>query len=612
MEEKNALHRISASEFIAIWEGKYRRIKGYEHYYTKSGTCYFHDTLIEGNIEASDKKELAALKLSSCVIENIKIINCETISLELINTSITQELSIVYEKINNKTYRIPYIAVSKDSSVGKISFKNCDIELFTIENADIKKLWYDSSEVAHSIIDNSKIVSFQIFNNTKIVDIQISQSILEYIFFTSSYINHISITNNTKINKIRFNDKLIANFIEIKYNSDITELQLLNSHIYNFATSNSSFNSIITGGSKFYKFELINLIQIYNFVDTNSYFELFKISSQRFTSLLFKESIFYSLDVTDGQIPKDANIIINNSGINQFKISNCLFSGIMRLNSIEPLKKITRFVECPNGPFVTDYKDFDFYQAQEQTLFRIEDSDLGKAQFINCNIKGFDKFEIKSSRILETFIANTELPTKESILYPENQKQGNNDEHETQNDIDKLNTLKLEQQRLALSQFKKIYENRGDNIRATQALAEEIETYRAQLKLEKPTTKKERWNNKTERFNLWLNRTSNYHGNNWFRAATVTILINWLLFYLYSLSLGFRFGGDWNMFGKLFASSFDFLNPVHKTDFLVDRFDFTLKIGGLALFIDNISRIIIAYLVYQTIAAFRKFGKKSG
>jgi hypothetical protein len=66
------------------------------------------------------------------------------------------------------------------------------------------------------------------------------------------------------------------------------------------------------------------------------------------------------------------------------------------------------------------------------------------------------------------------------------------------------------------------------------------------------------------------------------------------------------------MFGKLFASSFDFLNPVHKTDFLVDRFDFTLDIGGLALFIDNISRIIIAYLVYQTIAAFRKFGKKSG
>ena len=183
----------------------------------------------------------------------------------------------------------------------------------------------------------------------------------------------------------------------------------------------------------------------------------------------------------------------------------------------------------------------------------------------------------------------------------------------------------LEQQRLALSQFKKIYENRGDNVRATQALAEEMEIYRLQLKKPIPfqfpiwhkpmtwkyifTQNKEWWNNRSERANLWLNMFSSYYGNNWIKAASWTLVFNSGFFLLYCLSIGYRPGWDIGKFFTLAAYSFEFLNPLRKADFLKHKLPGECE--GLSVFIDYLSRIIIAYFVYQTIAAFRKFGKKS-
>jgi hypothetical protein len=233
----------------------------------------------------------------------------------------------------------------------------------------------------------------------------------------------------------------------------------------------------------------------------------------------------------------------------------------------------------------------DFY-IDKTSEIRITNSDLGKANLIGCNLNEYEKFVFSNSKMLEVFIADTILPKKERIFT-----------------IPIKTSLYeiLEQRRLALSQFKKIYENRGDIVMATEYHADEMETYRECLKTSPVLPSgKERWNSRGERINLWLNRYSSYYGNNWLRAVIVTLSADVVLFSWYCRCLKFKLGSDTAKFWDLASYSFEFLNPIRKADFIKD-----VPSTPQARAVDYLSRIIMAYLVYQTIAAFRKFGKKS-
>lgn len=61
-------------------------------------------------------------------------------------------------------------------------------------------------------------------------------------------------------------------------------------------------------------------------------------------------------------------------------------------------------------------------------------------------------------------------------------------------------------------------------------------------------------------------------------------------------------GIDWNLFGYYFS----FIDITHRTDFLVNK----SYLNGFSLTIDFLNKIIVGFLIYQFIAAFRKYGKK--
>jgi len=70
-------------------------------------------------------------------------------------------------------------------------------------------------------------------------------------------------------------------------------------------------------------------------------------------------------------------------------------------------------------------------------------------------------------------------------------------------------------------------------------------------------------------------------------------------------SLGRMFnshGVDWNLIGYYFS----FLDITHRVDFLVDK----SALNGLSVTIDYFNKILVGFLIYQFIAAFRKYGKK--
>lgn len=65
--------------------------------------------------------------------------------------------------------------------------------------------------------------------------------------------------------------------------------------------------------------------------------------------------------------------------------------------------------------------------------------------------------------------------------------------------------------------------------------------------------------------------------------------------------------------GHFIANYLEFINPIHKPDFIAEEIiGKGVKANGWARTIENISRIFIAYFIYQFIQAFRKHGKKGG
>jgi hypothetical protein len=108
-----------------------------------------------------------------------------------------------------------------------------------------------------------------------------------------------------------------------------------------------------------------------------------------------------------------------------------------------------------------------------------------------------------------------------------------------------------------------------------------------------------------DRVILKINGLSNNHGLSIKEPFIGTIVLSILFYVLYLWSLGRIFNAseiDWNLIGYYFS----FIDITHRTDFLVNK----SELNGFTLTIDFLNKIIVGFLIYQFIAAFRKYGKK--
>lgn len=111
---------------------------------------------------------------------------------------------------------------------------------------------------------------------------------------------------------------------------------------------------------------------------------------------------------------------------------------------------------------------------------------------------------------------------------------------------------------------------------------------------------------------LVLNKISNNHGLSWFRGVkfTVCIAVFFYALYLWSLErLPFHWGwvnfeSFWSATGENIKYFIRFFIPTHDLDFMSG-----FGTSALSFVIDVLSKIFIGYAIYQTIQAFRKFGK---
>lgn len=110
---------------------------------------------------------------------------------------------------------------------------------------------------------------------------------------------------------------------------------------------------------------------------------------------------------------------------------------------------------------------------------------------------------------------------------------------------------------------------------------------------------------KWDKFILLLNYHSNNHGLSIYKPVKLFIIISISLYILYLTSLDRMFNTN-EINYDLIGYYFSFIDLTHRSDFLVSKSSF----NSLSLILDFLNKIVGGYLIYQFIAAFRKYGKK--
>lgn len=532
------------------------------------------------------------------------------------------------------------------------AYRSVFSEIFIIGNKN-KKVKINNIRIIEGKIMSLNLSHLEIGNKVDYSDLIIDESSC---FVSSATINNLNIEDSNFNHKSEFNGTIIRiNFIEkvhfdeLNFNGEISNVDLKN----NLTIQCLKLDRII-GKLKFNENSKIDEC-IVNCTIT----EDFEINNGWIKHLKFEEAAFADkIYISGGKIDE---ILIGSKGLKILRIKP---NKIIKIQKILQTVFVEHLIENEKDLLKIGKIEFSNYNVQKdkeskyiglsinelkfsnfsnygnivfsnlrpwqktKAKVTIENSDLGKMLFMDCDFTEF-QMQFTSSKISEIFLAGTNMPNNENINASKTFKSNH------------------DQKRLALTQIKKIYENRGDLFNATRYHEAELMDWLEEIKTEKNKCKEKKliysqlkkmyevrgdsinvvkyhgleldmqremikghkgsfW----ERFQLCLNKRSNNFGQSWQWALGYLLFINLVFYSLYLWSLGLLFQNtsiDYNLFGYYF----EFLNPTHKIDFLKNGIGLiNIKINGLAVLIDFVNRIFIGFLIYQLISAFRKYGKK--
>ncbi|MBN8684408.1 MAG: hypothetical protein J0L99_17295 [Chitinophagales bacterium] len=503
------------------------------------------------------------------------------------------------------------------SSINKLDIKECKYNKLKITHTKcINSFWVSQSLIDELILEQNTSpigLGFRIHENCKLEKISISSSILNNNFIVDSSITTIEYNNSNitflMTGRSNIESFLIENSSCRKFRAYQTSVNLISfgggSALGNIEIENSEVSGvIIERAALIYKLSISAQIKKMLSIHSGSKLEfanLDLITGESF-ELKLNECSIYDLKITNVILTQAGTIKINNCAINSIcfdKISN---NGIIFISTIKSETPEMVFETDNNGHIIYNTKDrstfelpFGFITPTQQKISTISmlNSDLGNFQCIGVNLSNFKRFEFLNSKILQAYIAETQLPSFDAFTTIEGA---------SENEIHA-------QRRLAFGQFKKVFENQGDTVTSLSFLAQEMEAYRRQLI-------KSSWKKHFgELLMLSMNKWSTNYGTDWLKGLKTTLIAVLGFFSMFCYLAGYRFG-DFSPEGiKRFwdVASYApyYLNPLRDKD-SVSIIEDEKTLSAIARVWDFLSRIVIAYLVYQTIQAFRKLGKSSG
>lgn len=287
------------------------------------------------------------------------------------------------------------------------------------------------------------------------------------------------------------------------------------------------------------------------------------------------------------------NLHIDFSKVNdeQLKIQNCILNSLSLSGAAKG--KITIENTEINNLFIRDLSTesemllYNISPYLIDTKMEVHKSNMDNSWFDNIDFNGYKTLSFYRTRFAKATFTSCNFPkdslsfekfkTLENIHYPDKKPQNYyKDQYET------------------FLQLKKSLENTGNYFEAQKLGA-----------ISKDSLRKISTLPKSDKFILCLNSISNNHG------LSIKRPLLWLLFFsvtfyiLYLLSIDRVFKStdfEWSLVGHYFS----FLDLTHKKDFLIPKSEFTFW----TLTLDFSNKIIVGFLIFQFISAFRKYVKK--
>jgi|GEM_PF-5121175 len=522
------------------------------------------------------------------------------------------------EAPGGSTVSVVHFSQIKVSGVIRIADIPGKLPAIYIKNAILDNLLFENCQAGHIYIDNSSFGDINIAGPSTVVEyIRISggsfktvavydnakcrflaieknddgepnvfvdgpQTVLDYLKFQEAKIGMLELARNATAGEIDI-ERSVARYIKLFENTSLDNLQITdNSTCLRLDLETVTINerlSIRDSTINYFWFQVKGLLE--GNID-NSTIQVLKYKALCSTVFNISYSKMIEFSLQRIRTGKDGLIQLINCAVNTLEFDTVLNLASINIKDLTPLKSLRRYKHYPGdggeGAIVDWYETGEFTGVAQINIFN---SDIGKTMF-SSNLSGFDKFCFSNSKIIEAFIAGPRLPD----IYA---RPGENED---------------EQKRIAYSQIKRIYENRGDTITAMKYFRLEMEIYHGQLKnnLEDKIP--------GEKFQLLFNQFTNRHGTEWQKALMVTLLSSVLLYAVYcTLLFGFDFHG--HIKWRLLPYYFEFVNPTHKIDFL-KQFAYSTNTvrDSIALVLDSLCRITVPLLLYQMIQAFRKYGRK--
>jgi hypothetical protein len=358
---------------------------------------------------------------------------------------------------------------------------------------------------------------------------------------------------------------------------------------------NSSFHNLeITANSSIKKDTLIDGMTSTQFTFSGSDGELLQITNSKIETLTISNDGLAGqcLMLSENEIAKELNLPLEafvKSEISKSNINAIKISGFLKKEQSALLQELTLdwlLLDNISNEGMINIIDVTIPQ---NGLLEIRSSNLGKTDFILCNFKKAN-FKFQNSKLTEIFIVETEFPRRVFSNGKVNHRQA----------------------QLAFGQISTAFQKQGDTVRSLEYQAREIEAHYMQLLLYDNEEKRLSFT----KISLWLNKWSNDFGRSWQRGMLFSIVAGIIFFYLLVVSSkSYHFGFPISFDVRLFVSFLRFMNPLRFFEL-----ESIFKLGAAMPFLhlsewsylwDFLGRVFVAYGFYQTIQAFRRYGRKT-
>jgi len=589
--------------------------------------------VIENYIIEGEEDEEAIIKLENqSIVQGFKDIDFRT-------TVTIEGLTFINGvNIGNCTFSKPFtlhksvfkkeFTLEDNLNKSEINITECSLESITFgafkkgESDNEIALNIAKCKIAHSLIFNKSIIYFRI----NIIDTEIEgelrvsrspRSSLKAVEhgdkLSESNIHKLALAGrsyifNLHIERCIINQELAVQEIMLGkisiINSHIKDSILISSVKANEVTCNN--NSEELESQNFY----LNTCKIEKLSIGRNISKQIQLSLNSSINKLYLYADVKSKMLIDGQIAAFTTRNIRNIRIkiNHLIVSSNIFStGVLTIANLDLINlelininndgQLKLFNISMNNEAVNKYlEQSKEYYSDKIGIIKMSNAQLGNISFYNVYFRSFRSIIIDNCNLNQLITIKRHIPTSIIEKYQDIY---------TTDFRDRFRVEELDQDPQLLAEvYNQLYvamQKQGNKTMELEYYAEYQEWHRINLKLQG-----KEWSTRTA---LWLNKITTNYGLNWGKGVA-WIVGTWLVFYgLFTLATWWHSGQPADFLAKndVWSSLFKFFLPTHRIDNIITSYPTK---PAVAYAIDVLYRLVVGFLIYQTIAAFRRFGKR--